>query len=105
GAELYRYSAADLTQIARGADIPLPGGAIDLSLPASSITLLVTSNTTLLPGDINGDGVVNLADVPMFVSVLVGTDTDLSHRSRCDFNADGSANGVDMPAFIAAITR
>ncbi len=39
-ARVYRYSAADLSRIVREADLPLPGGAASVALPASSLTLL-----------------------------------------------------------------
>jgi len=101
-ARLYRYSEADLTHIVRGPDLALPGGAIDLVLPASSITLLVAS--TSRPGDIDGDGVVNGADLSLFISVLLGVDTDATHLARSDLNGSGTANGADIQPFVAALT-
>src|SRR5262249_1314764 len=100
-ARMYRYSSTDLAHILRGADLPLTGGNVSLSLPASSITLLVAYSQ--LPGDINADGVVNSADLSMFISVLLGTDNDPAHRARSDLNADGLADGADIQGFIAAI--
>lgn len=100
-ARLYRYSEADLGHIVRGADLPLPGGTISLTLPASSITLLVASN--LFPGDITGDGAVNASDVSAFVAVVLGTDANPAHRTRSDMNGDGAANGADVQPFVAAL--
>jgi hypothetical protein len=45
GAQVYRYSALDLNSIVRQPDLPVSGGALSATWPASSISLLV-----LLPG-------------------------------------------------------
>lgn len=100
-ARRYLYDNTDLSQIVRIADLPLSGGTISVLLPPSSITLLVASSQR--PGDINGDGAVNTADVSLFVSVLLGIDTDPVHLARCDLNLDGVANGADTQAMIAAM--
>ncbi len=50
------------------------------------------------PGDIDGNGVVDMADVAMFVSVLTGLDTDPARVSASDVNGDGAADGRDVTA-------
>jgi hypothetical protein len=40
-AQVYRYSAANLSAIVRGADLPVQAGGLSASFPQSSITLLV----------------------------------------------------------------
>ena len=99
-AKVYRYSAADLTHIARQADIPSTS-PISLNLPASSITLLVIPGPP--PGDLNGDGAVTLADVQQFVNVLLGLDTNPAHIARCDMNRDTLADGRDVAKFVKAL--
>lgn len=51
-------------------------------------------------GDLDGDTLVTMADVPLFVDVLLGNDPDPDHLSRADINCDGAANGADVQAFV-----
>ncbi len=60
-ARVYRYSPADLTHIVRQADLPIAAGAASVTMPASSITLLVVP-PMLVPSDFNRDGDVDLDD-------------------------------------------
>jgi hypothetical protein len=55
------------------------------------------------PGDINGDGLINVADVSTFVDVLLELTTDPGAILRSDVNADGVANGQDTPAFVTVL--
>lgn len=57
----------------------------------------------LEPGDINGDGSVDLVDRDLLVNVLLGVDVDLGHIARSDINGDGSADGRDILAFVLAL--
>jgi len=51
------------------------------------------------PGDINGDGVVNLLDVAPFVQIL-----DLGIQTVCaDIDGDGVVGPFDVPPFVALI--
>lgn len=54
-------------------------------------------------GDINGDGLVNSADITLFVAVLNGLDVDAMHVARADLNHDAAADGRDTQAFVNAI--
>ena len=74
-----------------------PSGFMDV------LTLKYPSQVQSVPGDINGDGVVNLADVEPFVAVMLGAPLDPSHVARADINADGVANGVDTQPFVSAL--
>ncbi len=57
----------------------------------------------LVPGDINGDGVVDMNDVPAFTGVLLGADTDPARMSAADVNSDGQTNGLDVAPWINAM--
>ena len=54
-------------------------------------------------GNPNGAGGLNLDDVPVFVAVLLGADTDPQHVAGSDMNCDGTANGADIAPFAAAL--
>lgn len=51
-------------------------------------------------GDINGDGLTNLLDIPALIAVMLGTPLDQSHVARADLTADGLANGRDIHYFV-----
>jgi hypothetical protein len=57
-----------------------------------------------LPGDMNCDGAVNVADIPLFVDALLATGSfggcDIS---RADMNADALIDGRDTQPFVAAL--
>jgi hypothetical protein len=53
------------------------------------------------PADINGDGIIDLADVDILVQVLLGLDPgDDCLILRADVNADGEHNGHDITAWL-----
>jgi hypothetical protein len=52
-------------------------------------------------GDLNGDGAVDYADLPLFVQVLLGMDPLRIHLA--DMNGDGVADGKDIQLFIEAM--
>ncbi|MFQ5425445.1 MAG: hypothetical protein ACE5F9_15885, partial [Phycisphaerae bacterium] len=56
-----------------------------------------------LLGDVNGDGVSNIADLTGFVDVLLGIDTDPVHACSADMNTDGTADGGDIQAFVSSL--
>jgi len=99
--QVYRYSAADLTQIVRLEDMPIKGNPISITLPAMSITLMAIPGQP--PGDLNGDGLVNSSDVSGFVNVLLGLDTSPAHVIRADLNGDSEADGEDIARFVSAL--
>ncbi|MCA0455080.1 MAG: carboxypeptidase regulatory-like domain-containing protein [Chloroflexi bacterium] len=72
-AQVYTYSAANLSQIVRGADVPVNAGSISTTYPAQSITLLVipsgaplpTASPTLVPSATNTNTPTVTATVTM----------------------------------------
>ena len=55
------------------------------------------------PGDVNGDGAVDLADLGPFTNVLLGLDTIPGHVSAADTNCDGSVDGADIAEFVETL--
>ena len=62
-------------------------------------------NTGYLPGDITGEGTVNMADVALLYAHIKGTSslTPETGFDRCDITADGKINMADMSALYAHI--
>jgi len=56
-----------------------------------------------VPGDINGDGVADLTDVPLFVGVLLGAEVDPDYMDRSDLDGSGAADGADVSWMVDAL--
>ncbi len=59
--------------------------------------------TCAVSGDVNCDGALDMNDVPPFVAVLLGVDTDPCHAAGADMTGDGVANGGDMQPFVGVL--
>jgi hypothetical protein len=53
----------------------------------------------LIAGDLNGDGIVNAADIDAFVAVLLGLDINPYHMAAADTDGNGVPNGKDIMLF------
>ncbi|MCB9653610.1 MAG: S8 family serine peptidase [Deltaproteobacteria bacterium] len=53
-----------------------------------------------LLGDVNGDQVVNVADLQLLVNVLLGTQTDPGIVGRADIDRDGHVTVVDLQRLV-----
>jgi hypothetical protein len=58
---------------------------------------------TVRKGDVTGDWRVHVDDLPGFVAVLLGSDTDTRHVTAADMTGDGVADGRDMQQFVSAV--
>ena len=56
----------------------------------------LTPTPGVMQGDIDDNGLVEIADVPLFVQVLLGIDTDIARVAASDINCDGNVNGLDI---------
>jgi len=54
-------------------------------------------------GDVNGDGLVTLADINMVIEILLGSSVDYDTRQRADVNSDSEVSVADINAIIAII--
>lgn len=74
---------------ASGADKGTPGCPNDQESP--------------IPGDIDGDGQSNDADVEQFVALLLGEPAPLCQRQRADLVPDGVLDALDIQPFVVAL--
>lgn len=60
-------------------------------------------NTGYLPGDITGEGTVNMADVAKLYAHIKGTNPLTSGIDRCDVSGDGTVNMADAAKLYAHV--
>lgn len=60
----------------------------------------VTDQYAWLPGDVNGDGTVDVSDISALIDMLMGSATDAGTISRSDVNGDGIADPSDLSNLI-----
>jgi len=65
-----------------------------------SVVLPLAVRPAELPGDVNGDGVVDLADVPVFIAVLLGAETTPEYVARSDLDQNNLVDGRDIRPFV-----
>ena len=71
------------------------------NVSASSLKNLTISTDDFVPGDVNGDGNVDLIDYTLFMSVF--EDKINAHSSLTDYDRDGNTNYRDLNAIKAAL--
>ena len=55
------------------------------------------------PGDVNGDGLVNAADVIEVVNAIMGKASDSIQAEKADVNGDGVVNTADIVKITSLI--
>lgn len=68
----------------------------------ATCTVTVFEDTDLL-GDVNHDGIVNIADINKIIDIIFGGKVDESTRNRADVNSDNIVNIADINAIINII--
>ena len=71
--------------------------------PAPPNTVFQSPPPQIDHGDLNGDTVVNGADVQLFVAVFLGIETDPDLIDQADYDESGSVNMADVPPFVVAL--
>ncbi len=66
----------------------------------TSTTNASGGNPTALPGDVDGNGVVDILDLQRMVNVLLGVETDVQVIARADLNGDGSPTILDLQQLV-----
>ena len=73
-------------------------------IPSVARIVQITADPPL-PGDLDGDGELNLADAALFVQFLLGLNQpNACQLAAADGNGDGTLNGSDIRPFVSAIT-
>lgn len=70
--------------------------------PTTNASMIVEPRAPV-PGDMNGDGVLDLGDVPEFVNVLLGLPGSCESSITADINSDATVDGRDISPFIEAL--
>ncbi len=55
------------------------------------------------PGDFDDDGDVDMYDLPVFIDVLIGADTNPDHHTIADVNGSGTPDGNDIQVFVGLL--
>ena len=77
-------------------------GTYTFTMPAAPVTVNATfkeSTVTGKPGDVNGDGDVNVMDITALIDIIMNDGTN----PRADVNEDGDINVMDITALIDII--
>lgn len=67
---------------------------------SSTATVKIIAPCSPTVGDVDGNTVIDAADIPAAVDVYLGFDTNPAHIIAADANCDGLANGDDIQLFI-----
>jgi len=76
----------------------------DLDVPALNVTLMGEVVPGIVLGDLSGNGVVGLEDVPLFVTLLLDpAAASQADRDTADMNGDMANDGKDIQPFVIAL--
>ncbi|MBR6282751.1 MAG: SusF/SusE family outer membrane protein, partial [Muribaculaceae bacterium] len=82
----------------------IPTGKYELTLNLETMKLVITKNAPALKvGDVNGDGLVDVADVSMVIDVLLENILPSACAGNPDVNGDGTVDVDDVNALINII--
>ena len=77
------------------------GSYVNCYLPDTSAVITVESTQPpVMRGDVNGDGVVNIADVTTLIDYLLGNEVQNFNSNNADVNGNGLLNIADVTALI-----
>ena len=111
------WTELDNFTVTRGAlqhvilDIPLEGTARFRISQTSGMRVNIDDITIYapapqepsIPGDVNGDGEVNIADINAVINLILGGDANEATRQRADVNHDGEIGIADVNDIIRII--
>lgn len=74
-----------------------------VSQTCADVSFMVTVGETVLRGDVNDDGVVNVSDVTATINYILGKNPEKFNFSTADVTGDGSINVSDVTGIINII--
>jgi hypothetical protein len=94
----------DELRIAAGSHLINPSCRIYYRTLVNNGTVDVPGNLLAIrPGDIDGDGDVDMVDVNLFTGVLIGTLVNADYLVRSDMDDNGLVDGRDIAQFVPAL--
>ena len=72
-------------------------------MPAHDVTVTGTFEKNTIPGDVNGDGVVNVTDIVATVNYIMEKPSDGFNKEAADLNGDGEINVTDIVKMVTII--
>ena len=99
--------AIDVSNIDQGlTDIPLTLNATQsFTIPAGGYQVYVKGEpqSDYIPGDVNNDGEVSVADVTKIIDIIIGAEVDEATMKRADVNKDNEISVADVTRVIDII--
>jgi len=96
-----------LNPVAFNGTTTVSGRTVSVVLSINTSSPIDPANPTLgtltVTGTIRASGVVPLPTVPIFLAVLMGTQTQPDLVCESDINTDGAVNGRDIQAYVKAL--
>ncbi len=74
-----------------------------LTIPFIAVCHSEADNDPELPGDVNGDGIVNVMDVEILTNQLIGIENEYFIESNADMNNNKKVDSVDLVYLILKI--
>ena len=65
--------------------------------------MLVVKETIDIPGDVNGDGLVNVTDIVATVNYIMEKPSEGFNKEAADLNGDGKINVTDIVMMVSII--
>lgn len=106
GAAAHRWRLAAPGAIVAQSDVPAAAGNLNLTLPAQSVSLLVLPPAAPIPGDVNGDGKVTVADATVALRFALGlAQPTAAQLSAADIKGSGSVTVADVTLILYIATH
>jgi uncharacterized membrane protein YkgB len=75
----------------------------ETTIPCPDIKRLFTKGPNFIPGDSNGDGLVNVTDIVATVNFIMEKPSDNFNKDAADLNGDGKVNVTDIVMMVSII--